>query len=93
MRNFRFSNLHDEDDPVVGSSGHLRRFTIPNWPSGDKLSLEALTDTLGGGYFFLPGMKALEFVARHHSSQGSRPLRPLVIITDLRWCPARSPIK
>jgi hypothetical protein len=32
-------------------------------------------DTLGGGYFFLPGMKALEFVARHRRCV-SRPLRP-----------------
>jgi putative iron-dependent peroxidase len=65
MRNSRFANLRDEDDPVVGSSRDRKKFTIPNWPSGDEISLEALTTTLGGGYFFLPGIKALEFVARH----------------------------
>lgn len=82
MRNSRFSNLHDEDDPVVGSSSNDKRFTIPNWPSGSGLSLEALTDTLGGGYFFLPGIKALKFVARHRPSQRSKGA-PTSILTGL----------
>jgi porphyrinogen peroxidase len=69
MRNFRFGNLHHEDDPVVGSSAQPKKFTIPGLPSGDEVSLAALTRTLGGGYFFLPGIKALEFIVEH----GARP--------------------
>jgi putative iron-dependent peroxidase len=65
MRNFRFANLHHQDDPVVGSPVPPKMFTIPGLPSGDELSLKALTETLGGGYFFLPGIKALKFIAEH----------------------------
>jgi putative iron-dependent peroxidase len=65
MRNFRFGNLHHEDDPVVGSSAQPKKFTIPGLPSGDEVSLAALTQTLGGGYFFLPGIKALKFIVEH----------------------------
>ena len=65
MRNFRFANLHHEDDAVVGSPELPKTFTIPGLPSGDEVSLAALTETLGGGYFFLPGIKALEFIVAH----------------------------
>ncbi len=65
MRNLHFGNLHDEDDPVVGSPALPKKFTIPGLPSGEEVSLAALTQTLGGGYFFLPGIKALEFIVAH----------------------------
>jgi putative iron-dependent peroxidase len=65
MRNFRFGNLHHEDDPVVGSPDPPKKFTVPGLPSGGEVTLEALTETLGGGYFFLPGIKALEFIVEH----------------------------
>jgi putative iron-dependent peroxidase len=63
MRNFRFGD--HEDDPIVGSPARLKTFTIPGLPSGYEVSLEALTETLGGGYFFLPGIKAFEFIVDH----------------------------
>jgi len=69
VRNFRFGDLHHENDPIVGSTEVPKTFTIPRLPSGDEMSLAALTRTLGGGYFFLPGIKALEFIAEH----GARP--------------------
>jgi len=31
----------------------------------NEVSLKDLTQTLGGGYFFLPGLKALKFIASH----------------------------
>jgi porphyrinogen peroxidase len=65
LRNFRFGTLDHEDDPVVGSPELSKKFTVPRLPSGDEVSLEALTRTLGGGYFFLPGIKALEFIVGH----------------------------
>jgi len=64
MRNYRFQNLHHEDDPIVGSPAQPKKFTIPGLPSGGEVSLETLTRTLGGGYFFLPGIKALEFIVK-----------------------------
>jgi len=66
VRNPNFGCLHDQDDPVVGSpAAQRRKFSIPGLPSGDEVSLEELTLTLGGGYFFLPGIKALEFIVEH----------------------------
>lgn len=63
IRNFRFGNLHQEDDPVVGRPESTKKFTIPRLPTGDQVSFAALTETLGGGYFFLPGIRALQFIA------------------------------
>ena len=68
MRNFRFGALHHEDDPIVGkptSKQSSKTFTVPALPSGSEVSLKDLTETLGGGYFFLPGLKALKFIASH----------------------------
>ena len=65
LRNVRFGNLHHEDDPVIGDPApRCKHFTMPGLPTGDEVSFAALTETLGGGYFFLPGIKALEFIAR-----------------------------
>jgi porphyrinogen peroxidase len=65
VRNPRFGCLHDQDDPVVGSSTSPKTFSIPGLASGEEISLEAFTQTLGGGYFFLPGIKALRFILEH----------------------------
>jgi porphyrinogen peroxidase len=65
MRNPRFGNLDHGDDPVVGSPAPRKNFTIPGLPSGNEVSLAALTQAVGGGYFFLPGMKALQFIVEH----------------------------
>ena len=65
LRNFRFEDLHHEDDPIVGSPVQPKMFTTPGLPSGDEVSLKAFTQTLGGGYFFLPGIKALQFIGEH----------------------------
>ncbi len=62
LRNFSFGNLHHEEDPIVGSPALPKTFTVPGLPTGDKVSLAAFTRTIGGGYFFLPGMRALEFM-------------------------------
>jgi len=62
LRNPRFVELEGEDDPVVGA--HAARFTVPALPAGSALpTLADYTTTRGGGYFFLPGMKALRFIA------------------------------
>ncbi len=65
VRNPGFGGLH-ADDPLVGSGGSKevpKPFSIPGLASGDEVySLEAFTTTLGGGYFFLPGIAALKFI-------------------------------
>jgi putative iron-dependent peroxidase len=67
VRNFRFGDLDRQDDPVVGSPAP-KKFTIPGLPSGDQVSLETFTETLGGGYFFLPGIQALKFISEHRGA-------------------------
>jgi porphyrinogen peroxidase len=65
LRNFRFGDLHHQDDPVVGSPAWAKTFTMPGLPSGGEMFLTALTRTLGGGYFLLPGITALKFIVKH----------------------------
>ncbi|KRR04803.1 peroxidase [Bradyrhizobium jicamae] len=67
VRNPNFACLHDQDDPVVGSSTSPKKFSMPGLASGAEVSLSAFTETLGGGYFFLPGIKALQFIVNHAS--------------------------
>ncbi len=62
IMNPRFPDLANEDDPLLG---HRRRFTIQASPCGRTLQgLEPFTRTVGGGYFLLPGLTALRFLAR-----------------------------
>jgi putative iron-dependent peroxidase len=68
VRNPRFGCLHDQDDPIVGTPVSPKAFSIPGLASGEEISLDAFTRTLGGGYFFLPGIKALRFIVDPVSS-------------------------
>ena len=52
----------------MGSPEQPKKFTIPGLASGEEMSLAAFTETLGGGYFFLPGIKALKFIVDHAPS-------------------------
>ncbi|WP_233348143.1 hypothetical protein, partial [Vibrio cholerae] len=62
LRNPRFAGLHDQDDPLVGKPAAAKRLSIPGLASGDEVGLSDFTRTLGGGYFFLPGLSALKFI-------------------------------
>jgi porphyrinogen peroxidase len=62
LQNRRFGTLDSQDDPIVGSQPCPKAFTIPGQPSGGEISLQHFTQTLGGGYFFLPGIAALKFI-------------------------------
>jgi len=56
-----FGGLLDESDPVVGE-GHA--LTIPDCPARLRpTGLGRFVTTVGGEYFFLPGMRALRFLA------------------------------
>jgi putative iron-dependent peroxidase len=87
LRNFRFQNLYHEDDPIVGSPAK-KEFTIPGLPSGDQVSLEAFTETKGGGYFFLPGIEALKFIVGAARAQPST----LVNVTSEDECQSRTSV-
>ena len=59
----RFGGLSDEQDPILGTSPD-RAFTVQGLPVGMRIGpLPRFTTVLGGGYFFLPGLAALKFIA------------------------------
>lgn len=62
--NSKFADLWDEADPALGG-GAGRSFSIPgSVPIGTRLrDLPQFTTVIGGGYFFLPGISALRFIA------------------------------
>jgi putative iron-dependent peroxidase len=60
----KFADLWNESDPALGA-GASREFSIPGCaPIGRRLTgLPQFTTVKGGGYFFLPSLRALEFIA------------------------------
>ena len=60
----RFSGLENERDPIIGTHDGSFDMTIPKRPIRKKLTgLPAFTTIRGGAYFFLPGLRALRFLA------------------------------
>ncbi|WP_209380094.1 Dyp-type peroxidase [Pararoseomonas baculiformis] len=60
LLNRDFAGLRDEQDPLVGPKG---RFTIPAEPFRHALQVETFIRLMGGEYFFLPGIAALDYIA------------------------------
>jgi deferrochelatase/peroxidase EfeB len=61
-RNFR--ELGNERDPIIGTQDGTLEYKIPKRPIRKKISgLPAFTTVRGGAYFFLPGIKALGYLA------------------------------
>lgn len=59
----RFGDLADEQDPILGVRAG-RMFTVPGCPSGTRVGpLPRFTRVRGGGYFLVPGQRALRFIA------------------------------
>jgi Dyp-type peroxidase family len=63
VMNPSFQGLHGEQDPVVGHPQGNGSFTIPT-PQGPMVleGLSAFVTTRGGGYFFMPGRRALRYL-------------------------------
>ena len=59
-----FHELKNERDPIIGTQDGTFDMTIPKRPLRRKLTgLPAFTTVRGGAYFFLPGIRALHFLA------------------------------
>jgi deferrochelatase/peroxidase EfeB len=59
-----FHQLGNERDPFVGTQDGTFDLTIPKRPIKQKIKgLPAFTTVRGGAYFFLPGIKALRYLA------------------------------
>jgi len=62
-RNFR--ELGNERDPIIGTQDGTLEYKIPKRPIRKKImGLPAFTTVRGGAYFFLPGIKALGYLAK-----------------------------
>ena len=60
----RFHELGNERDPIIGTQDGSYDMTIPKRPIRKRITgLPAFTTVRGGGYFFLPGIRALRFLA------------------------------
>ena len=59
-----FHELGNERDPIIGAQDGSYDMTIPKRPIRRKIKgLPAFTTVKGGAYFFLPGIKALHYLA------------------------------
>ena len=59
-----FMSLGNERDPIIGTHDGSYDMTIPRRPIRKKIQgLPAFTTVRGGAYFFLPGIRALKFLA------------------------------
>ena len=60
LLNRGFATLHDETDPLLGPKGS---FTIPAEPVRRRVVVESYVQMVGGEYFFLPSLPALDYLA------------------------------
>lgn len=59
-----FHALGNERDPIIGNQDGTLEYTIPKRPIRKKITgLPAFTTVRGGAYFFIPGLKALSYLA------------------------------
>ena len=59
-----FHELGNEHDPIIGTQDGTLDFTMPNRPIKKIVKgLPAFTTLRGGAYFFLPGVRALNWLA------------------------------
>jgi deferrochelatase/peroxidase EfeB len=59
-----FKELGNERDPIIGTQNGTFDMTIPRRPIRKKITgLPAFTTLKGGAYFFLPGIRALRYLA------------------------------
>ena len=60
----KFHELGNERDPIIGTQDGTFDMTIPKRPVRRKIKgLPSFTTVRGGAYFFLPGIRALRFLA------------------------------
>jgi len=72
----RFNGLHEESDPLLGNrlpeaaGTRCDYFSMPQsgGPTQRLESLPQFVSVSGGAYFFLPGIRALRFLARTGAS-------------------------
>jgi Dyp-type peroxidase family len=64
LDNPKFGGLYDDTDPLVATRQVGRTFTIPARPVRERVTgLPSFVTVRGGAYFFLPGLRALRYLA------------------------------
>jgi hypothetical protein len=65
INNPKFDGLYDDADPVVAPrSATGRTFTVPNRTVRRRFTgLPSFVTVRGGAYFFLPGIRAIRYLA------------------------------
>ena len=68
VNNPNFAGLYTDSDPLIGDRrGGGDTFTIPEKPLRKRVhGLPRFVDVKGGDYFFMPGIRALRFLAEEH---------------------------
>jgi hypothetical protein len=62
--NPKFEGLYDDPDPII-STEIGRTFRVPDRPVRRRVrDLPTFVTVVGGAYFFLPGVRALRYIAR-----------------------------
>jgi Dyp-type peroxidase family len=66
INNPTFNGLDNDIDPIAGDNDGTGEFTIQAKPISHHLhGLERFVVTKGGGYFFVPGIRAVRFLANY----------------------------
>jgi Dyp-type peroxidase family len=63
LNNRKFNGLYDDPDPLVGPAG--RSLTLQSRPVNRRVTeIPSFVGVRGGGYFFLPGVRAVRYLAK-----------------------------
>lgn len=81
MMNSKFNGVNDESDPLLGnrepllSGGGTDMFSRPDpdGPVQKTCRLPQFTSVRGGGYFFMPGLRALNYIAALPGNRDDEP--------------------
>jgi Dyp-type peroxidase family len=71
VNNRNFAGLYTDADPIIGNNDlqndkHPSTFTVPGHPVRKRVhDLPRFVDVRGGGYFFMPGIRAIKYLATH----------------------------
>ena len=69
MNSPKFDGLYEDDDPIVGDRGDPYgppggTFTVQQEPLRKRVTgLPRFVTVVGGGYFFMPGISAVRYLA------------------------------
>jgi len=65
INNPKFGGLYSDSDPLLGRHAPDGTFTLQGSPARKRISgMRRFVNTVGGGYFFLPGIRALKHLVQ-----------------------------